>query len=155
MCLIVKEVPRTKRDSLIVQCYKYINYLGRTPYRNVTIPRNGWLFPSKQNKYEMYYQEVVYGGYIHAYNLNRIGIAKSCGVFKYYHHAYAFGVQAYGRRDLVCNALYIPAYDKTGYDKETVKIIKSLIKRPNLVARSIVAAFPKIPRLKSALNYKM
>lgn len=130
MCLdVVKS--HVRKPIFEVECFKELEYVGRgqwaTPYRNVMVPvGSGWFMPiepSPRRVREYRREEIIEGGYIHAFTENRYGeklwdrlparyMVGSTARFQ----AVARDVVAFGEwnGDIVCRALYIPAFDVTG-----------------------------------------
>lgn len=159
MCMYAKEVPRTKRDGLVVKCKKWLlrpeGGLFVTPILNYYVPTNGWLLPHRTpNDFgtPVYYNDKFHDGYIHAYEYDSdFRLLEFCGRNIYV--SYAVSVLAFGSSSpvfqgivshLVCRALYIPRADTIGSRSKTVKLLKS--------AKSIKAIVKQFPHLKQALT---
>src|SRR5512139_3553275 len=136
MCLeVIKS--HVRKPIPEVECYKELVYAGKgtwkTPYRDVFVPvGTGWFMPidpAKRRIREYRISEGIEGGYIHAFTANRFGdrlwqtmpkrLALDASVYFY---AVARDVVAEGNwnGDIVCRALYIPAFDLTGEHRNAV-----------------------------------
>lgn len=135
MCLSVIK-SHVRKPIAEMECVKRLEYRGKqagrqlwvTPYRGNLVPIDaGWfapLTPSPRRVREYRYGENIEGGYLHAYThprwisdailtslpTGRLYVGESV-----YFYAIARDVVALGDyQDLVCRALYIPAFDITG-----------------------------------------
>lgn len=136
MCLeVIKSHVRKPIHEM--ECYKELTYVGEgtweTPYRSIVVPAgNGWfapLKPAKRQVREYRIDEIIEGGYIHAFTKNlyseklwvTIPKTASIGDSRYF-KAYARDVVAEGdwNGDIVCRALYIPAFDLTGAHRNAI-----------------------------------
>lgn len=144
MCLEVNK-SHVRKPIPEMECYKLLQYVGNgewaTPYQSNPVPQGtGWFMPEKpaKRKVREYRKgEDIYGGYLHASLNPRVAtmfgrtmattyetlpdspIRNRCYRFK----AVARDVVALGakyRMDLVCRALYIPAFDKTGKHRNAI-----------------------------------
>lgn len=138
MCLdVVKSHVRKPIPEMF--CIKLLTYDGNgtwiTPYRQAIVPVDtGWFMPTgpaKRQSREYRKYETIEGGYIHAYisqpvagwrRADRVKVlttlpSKPKKNVTYTFQAIARDVVALGdvyEGDLVCKAIYIPAFDKTG-----------------------------------------
>lgn len=137
MCLDVTK-SYVRNPIAEMECGKILQYNGKgvwvTPYREVVVPvGNGWFMPMKPAKrrvreYSRY--EIIEGGYIHAFDHKRwsantkqhVSFPKRLKVGTWYTFAaIARDVVATGDwHDIVCRALYIPAFDKTGEHRNAI-----------------------------------
>lgn len=146
MCLDVG-VSHVRKPIPEMACFKILRYVGdgkwQTPYYDATIPLDtGWIMPlnpakRKVREYRTY--EEINGGYIHALTRIEVDLGFWNGVPKgaignklpsrpkkgqcYRFHAVARDVVAEGRAfdaDIVCKALYIPAFDVTGKHRNAI-----------------------------------
>lgn len=144
MCLDVKK-SHVRNPIPEMECFKVLKYDGNgkwiTPYYDSVIPVDtGWVMPLKPMRRqvrEYRKDEGIEGGYIHAYTTNKMPYWNTPD-FKTVHstlptkpkknHTYIFAavardVVALGDsydNDLVCKALYIPAFDKSGKHRNAV-----------------------------------
>ena len=137
MCLdVVKSFVRNPIAEM--ECGKMLQYAGKgvwvTPYREVVVPADtGWFMPTEPAKrrvreYRRY--EIIEGGYIHAYDDKRWGrstkrytsFPKRLKVGEWYTFvAIARDVVATGDwHDIVCRAIYIPAFDVNGNHRNAI-----------------------------------
>ena len=135
MCLdvIKSHVRKPIKEAL---CTKVLEYAGRgrwmTPYREVVVPvGTGWFMPMRpatRQVREYHRREIIEGGYIHAYEEGRhharaytkLPSRPIVGGW-YDFEAIARDVVAEGEYgDLVCRAIYIPAFDKTGEHRNAI-----------------------------------
>lgn len=145
MCLDVAK-SHVRKPIAEMECFKILRYGGSnswmTPYQDSVVVRDtGWFMPkepAKRKVREYRKLEVIEGGYIHAYtnpikgiwwssylhdgsydNMPRTLRIGSCYRFR----AIARDVVALGDdydSDLVCRALYIPAFDITGKHRNAI-----------------------------------
>lgn len=142
MCLDVTK-STVRKPVHEMKCYKILKYLGNgqwaTPYQDSPVVKGtGWFMPLKPAKrkvreYRTY--EEINGGYIHAHTsvaevvwwanmtdavydkLPSRPVADKCYRFR----CVARDVVAIGcHDDIVCRALYIPAFDKTGEHRNAI-----------------------------------
>lgn len=119
-----------------VECFKDLRYVGggrwATPYRSVTVPEGtGWfapLKPARRKVREYRIDEIIEGGYIHAFTgssheklYSTLPARPKLGR-TYSFKAVARDVVARGEwnGDIVCRALYIPAFDRTGEHRDAI-----------------------------------
>lgn len=144
MCLTVKEVPWSERQSNFVECWKMLGVSDGmwgwgtfyTPYRWCSIPKTGILIPdNKMGVYDENYRQIkietvedilngysLEGGFIHAFWNKGSAMGQVIGdPTRTYRKAYAFGVVAYGLHDLACRLLYIPSLDEGLDDKKHIR----------------------------------
>lgn len=146
MCLVIKEAVNKR----IVKCYKKLRLhtIGEsytTPFYCELIPEDGILIPRRDSERKTYkIGNKIHGGFIHAYS-EKISIFVDN---EYLFKAYAFGVKAYGFRDLVCRGLYIPDLDNTRSQRETRKVEKRL-KEASI--KELVEMFPRLRRVAKLL----
>lgn len=146
MCLDVHK-SHVRKPIGEVECFKILQYEGdgkwATPYQYSTVVEGtGWFMPHKPAKRqvrEYRKNEIIEGGYIHAYTTPNKGIfafsvydgvfdeLPSKKILKVDHHyrfrCIARDVVAVGDmwdQDLVCRALYIPAFDITGEHRHAI-----------------------------------
>ncbi len=144
MCLEVAK-SHVRNPIAEMECYKILQYNGGgrwiTPYQSNPVPGGtGWYMPAEpaRRKVREYRKgEDIYGGYIHASLNPRIatmfGLTVGPALSKlpespvvnrnYRFKAVARDVVALGadyRMDLVCRALYIPAFDVTGQHRNAI-----------------------------------
>lgn len=134
MCLVVKKShvvhPIPEMECVKILCYDQGEW--STPYRGNVLRRGtGWFSPkraARERRMEFSILSQVNGGYLHAYKdlassyefirvvRNIIPKKRRYGRygFTYAFRAFARDVVAVGNSDLVCKALYIPAFDITG-----------------------------------------
>lgn len=148
MCLTVVEVPTNDVAGRFIPCWKmlersYGHY--HTPFQYTYVPADGLLRPKHlSKKQEFYHHDRIYGGLIHAYMEQHHTVY---GVGMHY-LAYAFGVKAYGRKDLACQALYIPGADTTDDYHERIDTIDRWVESGRTpTVKAIVKQFPKLERI--------
>ena len=137
MCLTVDK-SHVRNPIPEMECSKVLEYVGkgvwRTPYRDIVVPvGTGWFMPFRPaarrvREYRRY--EIIEGGYIHAYDMMRAGryerprttLPKRANKGNWLTFAaVARDVVAEGEYgDLVCRAIYIPAFDKTGKHRNAI-----------------------------------
>ena len=144
MCLDV-EKSHVRKPIPEMVCYKILKYLGAgvwaTPYQEAPVIKgSGWFMPktpAKRKVREYRKGEAIEGGYIHAYTspseyvwwsgmsdavydkLPSRPKTNSCYRFR----CVARDIVALGDEcdnDLVCRALYIPAFDVTGKNRNAI-----------------------------------
>jgi hypothetical protein len=137
MCLWVNK-SHVQNPIREVECIKVLRYDGKgvwmTPYQDrVVEPGHGWFkpsFPAPARKTEYTRHNSINGGFIHAfidasmvdqYKI-RTELPKDPRRGRVYAFvAYARDVVAEGDcKDIVCKALYIPAFDLTGQHRDAV-----------------------------------
>ena len=140
MCLIIKDYPQDTTNSLAVKCVKQLNrrpvgakkFEYRTPYQRTKVPTDGLLYAKGKTRYETRWGTsgkriggCIEGGAIHAYQPNEMrhksdvtssGEITDEQLNEMYSQglrftAYAFGVRAYGLKDLAAKFVYIPECD--------------------------------------------
>lgn len=142
MCLDVR-MSHVRKPIAELECFKTLRYNGRgvwaTPYQDVpVVKRTGWFMPMRpsiRRAREYRNCEMVEGGYIHAYINPDLTAYPFCDVDKVYKtlpkrpspgQCYKFAciardVVAVGyNNDLVCRAIYIPAFDLTGQHRNAI-----------------------------------
>lgn len=144
MCLDV-EKSHVRNPILEMLCIKLLTYAGNgewvTPYQYVNVPvGTGWFMPrnpTTRQAREYRKGEMIDGGYIHAYKCqpvtswrraDRVNVLTSLPMNPRKNVTYTFlaiarEVVALGATydgDLVCKAIYIPAFDKTGDNRHAV-----------------------------------
>lgn len=148
MCLVVTDIPLRQCDGVIVPVFKkLVRYYSKllTPFMNVTVPDNGFLFPDLQFRQKIWYDTFVEGGVIHSlYSALPPG---SRGFWR----AYAIGVIAYEVNDVASLVLYIPQADKTVQKEQRLKLIKNVLAKPVEQHRKD-HLYPLHPGIKEALN---
>lgn len=145
MCLDVDK-SHVRNPIREMECFKVLRYLGKgiwaTPYQEAPVVKgSGWFMPTepaKRKVREYRKGEGVEGGYIHAYTSQTAYVwwagmsnavydklptrpkAGDCYCFR----CIARDVVALGDPDydydLVCRALYIPAFDVTGKHRDAI-----------------------------------
>lgn len=137
MCLHVKWIPTSRKDSIIKVVIKHL-FINKdeytTPYQYFKVGYDG-ILKSADSRYKINTGESVYGFHIHSYSI----AYKS----RSFHKAYAINIKAYGDRDLVSKFLYIPKADKTALRKSRVKKLEDIIRRPKITWKDIVKIFPE------------
>ena len=144
MCLDVQK-SYVRNPIPEMACFKVLEYGGNgkwiTPYYDVNVPVDtGWIMPLKPARRqvrEYRKDEGIEGGYIHAYIEKNVSFWRSPDYKTVYstlptkpkkNSTYIFAavardVVATGDsfdKDLVCKALYIPAFDKSGKNRNAV-----------------------------------
>lgn len=137
MCLLVKDLPYSSREGLVVPCFKSMRYCHTyrkffTPFWDIRVPDNGWLLPSVVLKSKTFYKNDNLGkGFIHGYvEYNPWRLYRN-------YEAFAIQVAAYGDADLACRAMYIVPADVHGPREKTVSTLKSVKTKP-----ALISAFP-------------
>lgn len=141
MCLFVSD-SFVKNPIFEQECIKVLVFefgMWFTPYQYNEVPTDGtgWFMPkrpSRRNVREFYINDRIYGGFIHAHQtLNQAGFEKALNDLpknptedtEYAFRAIARFVVAHEtNRDLVCKALYIPAFDATRAHRDAQLILK-------------------------------
>lgn len=145
MCLDVDK-SHVRNPIHEMECFKILRYFGNgvwaTPYQGVPVVKgSGWFMPANPTKRkvrEYRKGEIVEGGYIHAYTSPTAYVwwarmtdvvydklpaqPKAGGCYRF--RCIARDVVALGDPDydydLVCRALYIPAFDVTGQHRNAI-----------------------------------
>lgn len=153
MCLEVAK-SHVRKPISEMECFKLLRFEdGRwvTPFRYTPVDPSGagWFIstsPAKRKIREYLIGDLIYGGYIHALTSPN-GFISRCETAAIYEklpsrpkqndwvmfHAVAREVVAVGPSydgDLVCRALYIPAFDLTGANRSAIVDYTQLAKNP-------------------------
>lgn len=141
MCLTV-EKSHVRNPIHEMECFKILRYHGKgvwtTPYWDAPVVKGaGWFMPTEPARRlvrEYRIDEVIEGGYIHAHTSPIPGVwwsGMTTAVYDklpprpkaymcYRFRSIARDVVAVGDDDLVCRALYIPAFDVTGTHRNAI-----------------------------------
>lgn len=164
MCLTVTHVPTTLNSHLVMVGYKRLEQWTitsrfRTPYRNVLVPKNGWLKPEEPRGYyhEPIRGEQVNGGMIHLHCTQEYAKKASYSSERVL-RCYAIDVRAFDHTkstwspdkadDAAAMALYIPEADVNSSVQEKIiieRLLKKHINYPDPLA--LVKALPFLKRL--------